>query len=227
MKSMILCSGGIKSAFMISLAVREDTEKPILLFVNYGQKAMNQEVQHLVELEEYYGLQSFVLTNKNLVSPTTSLIACTQFLLSVVEAAQEHECYRICFGWSSRSWVEMNDLGTKIRLQNFLTNLSQLVDTIQPKARTDGSFRFQTSFELPLYLVDEKRILRLGNEFRVPWHLTWSCDDPVSDGHFFSNNYLACGQCPGCRRRIQAMMRLGMMDRLKYQKCPLGDRHAE
>ncbi|WP_460192629.1 7-cyano-7-deazaguanine synthase QueC [Thermosynechococcus sp. FA-CM-4201] len=63
----------------------------------------------------------------------------------------------------------------------------------------------------PLIELHKKDIIRLGNEYGVPWEKTWSC---------YSDGEQACGRCDACRLRLAAFAELGLVDPLPYAVHP-------
>ncbi|XFA73171.1 7-cyano-7-deazaguanine synthase QueC [Thermosynechococcaceae cyanobacterium Okahandja] len=60
----------------------------------------------------------------------------------------------------------------------------------------------------PLIDLHKADIIRLGNEYGVPWAQTWSC--------YSDEAPLACGRCDACRLRLAAFAALGLEDPLPY-----------
>ena len=58
----------------------------------------------------------------------------------------------------------------------------------------------------PLIHLNKAKVVEIGQELNVPWHLTWSC---------YEGQPLHCGVCPTCRSRRDAFAgagdKLGMM----------------
>ena len=61
--------------------------------------------------------------------------------------------------------------------------------------------------QTPLIHLDKAGIVRLGQELRAPFHLTWSC---------YQNEDLACGRCSSCRLRLQGFAQAGLKDPIPY-----------
>ena len=66
--------------------------------------------------------------------------------------------------------------------------------------------------QFPLIWMMKSDIVRVGLEFGVPFHLTWSCYEPVSVG----TTVMPCGKCPTCVERIQAFKVNGEEDQVEY-----------
>jgi 7-cyano-7-deazaguanine synthase len=60
----------------------------------------------------------------------------------------------------------------------------------------------------PLIDLGKKAIITLGDQYQVPWALTYSC---------YLGEPLACGRCDSCQLRRQAFWDLGQEDPVPYQ----------
>lgn len=69
-----------------------------------------------------------------------------------------------------------------------------------------GTYR-QLRLHMPLQWLTKDRIIKLGTELGVPWHLTWSC---------YAGGEKHCGTCPTCRARRAGFHKAGVMDPTKY-----------
>ena len=60
----------------------------------------------------------------------------------------------------------------------------------------------------PLAHLDKTGIIKLAREFNVPLELTWTCYRDVE---------IACGECDGCKTRLEAFSELKMVDPIHYK----------
>ena len=67
----------------------------------------------------------------------------------------------------------------------------------------------------PLLSFSKADIVRKGIELEVPYHLTWSCYNPV-DSADANIPILACGDCDSCRLRLKGFKEAGERDPLAY-----------
>ena len=60
----------------------------------------------------------------------------------------------------------------------------------------------------PLIALRKAEIVRLGQELRAPFDLTWSC---------YSREDKACGVCESCVLRLRAFAAAGRADQIPYE----------
>lgn len=60
----------------------------------------------------------------------------------------------------------------------------------------------------PLMWLKKHEIITLGQEYGVPWNLTWSC---------YAGGIKHCGTCPTCRARKEAFILAGVPDPTQYE----------
>ncbi len=63
----------------------------------------------------------------------------------------------------------------------------------------------------PLIAMTKADIVRKGEEFGVPWALTWSC---------YQGEEKACGVCDSCQLRLKGFREAGVKDPLPYARRP-------
>jgi 7-cyano-7-deazaguanine synthase len=85
----------------------------------------------------------------------------------------------------------------------FIQRMNELLK-IGTRTGADGT---STRIVNPLINHSKVEVLKLALELKVPLGLTWSCYEDVE---------LPCGRCRGCRNRLDAFKRIGMVDPLKY-----------
>lgn len=69
-----------------------------------------------------------------------------------------------------------------------------------------GSYR-RIRLCTPLEWLDKTHVIKLGEEYNVPWQNTWSC---------YKGLELQCGTCPTCRSRREGFERAGVKDPTEY-----------
>jgi 7-cyano-7-deazaguanine synthase len=72
-----------------------------------------------------------------------------------------------------------------------------------------GAFKIHA----PLAALTKAQIIQRGTELRVPFALTHSCYDPVTDE---TGQVRACGHCDSCQLRRQGFAEAGVADPTKY-----------
>ena len=88
----------------------------------------------------------------------------------------------------------------------YLTAFERLAN-LATKAGVEGAGQFRV--HAPLLELRKDEIIRRGLELGVDYSLTWSCYDPTPVG-------LACGACDSCQLRLEAFVRVGVPDPLRY-----------
>lgn len=207
-KTLILCSGGLKSAFLISLAFREDQEPPELVFFDYQQKNCNQEYAACQRLAAYHGSPIYRHKQPKTILTRIDLLCVTDFILRAIPIARTLGCYRVYFGWSRDDWQRIPEIATREIMANYLVHLKNFMFCVQSTYDIHGMYCGRIEIDMPLYLLTEAHVIRLGNEYTVPWHHTWSC---------LENEKVHCGQCQSCRRRQVAFLREGTIDPVEYR----------
>jgi len=190
-KTLVLCSGGLKSAFLTGLAVKEDTYKPILLFFDFGQEIAREQIFAIEELVRHYNCEAR-FERVTALTKQSSLLNVAEMFLRALPIAQEEECCQIYYGWSKDNWKEHYGITKKV-LETFRTQAKQFFLSLQPEYDEYQNYQYPVDLALPLYLLNLPRIFRLGNEYDIPWHLTWSCEQ---------SGAIHCGTCRSCQKRI-------------------------
>ena len=115
----------------------------------------------------------------------------------------KHQCTLVYYG------VSKDDALTHMgeRTHEYLTSFQTLLNSIQPTYDVDNFLLPKVELEAPVILLNESRIIRLGNTYNIPWNLTWCCE------HAFEKH---CGVCMSCIRRKYAFREEGSNDPTEY-----------
>jgi len=92
-------------------------------------------------------------------------------------------------------------------LPDATTEFTRRIEDIISTGTRIGVNGTPTKIVNPLISLSKTEVLRLAVNLKVPLELTWSCYEDVE---------LPCGQCRGCRMRIDAFAKLKISDPLKY-----------
>lgn len=203
MKSIVLLSGGLDSAVMLYMCLREGW-KPLCLSFRYGQRhgrelecarklAALNSLEHLVmDLPEIFqsaltGVgnippsfdRSIVVPLRNYLFLTFAAAVCEQRDISdiFIGVTAEDEDFPDC------RWEALDKLEEALRLGGF--NLSNL------------------KIHTPLIGMTKVEIVKVGLELGVPFHLTWSC---------YAGGSRPCGGCLACQKRMNAFKALKVED---------------
>lgn len=199
MKRLILFNGGLKSTFLAALASREG--EAILCYLILKPED-EKRVEMLKRLAVVLGLP--LVTTSLIQAPVCKeiLLQMLFLVLHVLATAKERQCKCIYHGLSKD-----DDPRVVPVLDAFVKQLSDLVSLGQPLYNGKGIWLGNVALEAPLRRLDRARVIRLGNEWRVPWELTWSCN---------RNEPAHCGTCPNCLRRKRAFKLEGHDDPTIY-----------
>jgi len=205
MRILVLCSGGIKSACLIGLACKEianDVPKGEVraIFFDHGQVARDQEWHATEELCKHYDIRCYAVS-----LPTRG--GWMPFKLSLLVFYALHLAHLMHFDVVYYG-AALGDERAEESCE-YLKRLQALIDIAQP---TFLKHNFQPAprveVESPLLLLDRKRIIFMGTDYKTPWQLTWSCDQ---------SGEIHCGLCTYCKRRHEGFNRARISDPTHYR----------
>lgn len=191
MRTLVLCNGGLKSAFLLSLAVREDTSKPYILFYTTRRDDFKRarSVQYLAE---YYECDYEMITRPQKMQCET-FFDILHMILHTLPIARKHQCERIFFGWSFENWQSCMKLYDRNVVEAFLSQVRETLNLIQTSYVPHSTeFLCPVELEMPLYRLYDAQVIFAGRDYFVPWHLTTNCTEAYSG---------ECGMCDTCHER--------------------------
>lgn len=193
-RTLILCNGGLKSAFLTSLAFREDPDKSLLLFYEHGQVSNEARHKAVSNLSNYYHCDAIHLEAPDTLNGCGTFFDILHTLLHTIPLARQYNCYRIYLGWSLSNWHDILHLYNKSTIAAFLSNVNTTLNLVQEiYSREHQTYYLEPiEFECPLYRLSDAQVVFLGSEYYVPWHLTHHCTKSI-DHH--------CGMCDECHQR--------------------------
>lgn len=212
-RAVALVSGGLDSVVSLALADRE-FEVRLVLFFDYGQRALSSERASVVAAAGYYGLpiQEVGLKWLGELSPA-AMRENRSGTPAGAEALESLEDVWIpnrngVFLNVAASFAERYGCGTVIagfnreEAEEFPDNTPQFVDAV------NDALRYSTlrSVEVRSYLQDlsKREILRRGLEVSAPLSVIWSC---------YRSGEKMCGTCASCLRLRSAIDSLPAADR--------------
>lgn len=198
MKAIVLCSGGLKSALLTSIAKKEG--EVVLLYFDHKTSVSNYEWEAVQQLGEYYQIGQEQTLRHYLPSIDPLCSTMQHFLwlmLNAVPVARKTSCNILYHGlsYNETSKVRIDDI------ENFINGLQQLISNSAPTIDCN-IWRGVLEVETPLRRLTLSKILRYGENWLVPWNITRSC---------IKQKY-ACSTCAGCRRRHEAFVTAGMTE---------------
>ena len=201
-RAIVLLSGGLDSVVSLALADKE-LEVRLVLFLNYGQRALVNERISVVSVVSYYGLplQEVDITWMRALCPEAmrnhraggpeetghdSLDSLEDvwipnrngvFLNVAAAYAERYDCDTVIAGFNREEAEEFPD------------NTPEYVSAV------NQAFRYSTrkGIEVKSYIQDltKREILRKGIEVSAPLSTIWSC---------YRGESKMCGTCAACRR---------------------------
>lgn len=201
MKRLVLFNGGLKSTFLAALAGREG--EAVLYHLICGPKdSREREFEKVSILAAMFDLP--LITHSLAQSPPCEevLLQMLHLVLHALPVAKEEQCDCIYHGLSQNDDPRIVPV-----MDAFVKQLSALITLAQPLYNGKGFWLGSVELETPLRRLDRPRVIRLGNEYNIPWELTYSCS---------RHEKLHCGECQNCLRRRRAFKREGHMDPTLY-----------
>lgn len=201
MKTLVLFNGGLKDTFLAALAGREGKAVLCYFILKRRDRARLTKVTRLavtlnLPLRVYDIVESPPLEEV--------LLKLLYLTLQAVPFAKKLQCNYIYHGLS-----QDDDLRIVSVMDAYMKQLSALIELAQPLYDGKGIWLGQVEVETPLRRLDRARVIRLGNEYNIPWELTHSCD---------KHDATHCGICRGCLRRRKAFKREGHDDPTLYKE---------
>ena len=201
MKRLVLFNGGLKSVFLAELAKREGE------VVLYYLICKDEDFHRLAKIEELAVMLNLPLVTHSLIQAPIHEELLLQMLFLVLHAlpiAKKKQCKCIYHGLSKD-----DDPRVVPVLDAYVKQLGALMQLAQPLYDGMGIWLGSVELETPLRRLDRARVIRLGNEWSIPWELTHSCSKNVTTH---------CGVCKSCLRRKRAFKYEGHGDLTLYRK---------
>lgn len=198
MKSLVLCSGGIKSTFLAIEAAKEGEVS--LMFIDHGQPSLECELAALEYVTKRCNaillqvkLQGFP---SRIEQPLLRLLC---FFCRAIPVARHFGYHKLYHGLSRDDLSFITD--PKL-VEEFIAGLQHLLSMSLPEYDDAGLWLGGFEMDTPLRRLNLEHILRLGNEWKIDWTKTWSCEQ---------GGRKHCGVCPKCLCRRTAFKREGKM----------------
>lgn len=218
-KAIVLFSSGLDSVVNVSILQHIYKIEPILLFIDYGQKALEAELQATKRFAEANGLKLIThkindrilgskLTDGNGIDIDVSdgreapvdLVPYRnlQFALIGAQYARKLNINIVSFAFNISEMGAYPD-----NTDRFLENLNELF-----LATTYYPYEQPIFFISPTIRFTKTELVKIGTYLGADFKNSTSCYYPV--------NNLACGVCNSCRFRIEAFKRAKVKDHIDY-----------
>jgi len=198
-KRLVLFNGGLKSTFLAELAKREG--EAMLCYFILGQRDRARLIK-VTRLAQTLCMPFRVYDLIEAPPLEEVLLRMLYLVLHALPIAKKKQCKCIYHGLSRDDDPRIVPV-----IDAFAKQLNALVSLGQPLYNGKGFWLGNVEIETPLRRLDRPRVIRLGNEWSVPWELTSSCDDNTH-----------CGICQSCLQRKEAFKREGHDDPTLYKE---------
>jgi 7-cyano-7-deazaguanine synthase len=219
-KAVILCSGGLNSAVVTSIASKEYAAK--LLHVRYGHRAQAKEAVLFEKQAEFFNISEKLIVDMPhfvAIGGNARISRKRQIEDALALGEGTSNCYvpglmmgllSAAFDWAwvigaSKIFLGVSeDLGppapkTSSIYPDYSRDYIQLCGHLLAEVSRGKSI----SIETPLIDMNRSDIVKLGNRMSTPFDLTWSC---------LSSPTEACGACVGCATRGRGFLDAAVPD---------------
>jgi 7-cyano-7-deazaguanine synthase len=219
-KVIILSSGGLNSAVLTSMAVKEYAVK--LLHVSYGHRAQVCETALFEKQVEFFDLKEKLLVEMPhfaSIGGNARVNRKRQIEDALAIGEGTSNCYvpgligsllSAAFNWA---WVSgaskvflgvSEDLGPPgPRTNSIYPDYSREYIQLWNHLYAEGGRGRNITIETPLIDMSRTEIVKLGNRLDTPFELTWSC---------LSSSSEPCGACVGCATRNRGFLDAAVPD---------------
>lgn len=223
--AVVLLSGGLDSATVAAIAIREGFAVHALSF-SYGQRH-SWELEAARRVARSLGIASHRIANIDLrVFGGSALTADIEVPKDRTTGEMGHgipityvPARNTIFLSYALAWAEVlgaNDIFLGVNALDYsgypdcrpeYIRAFETMANLATKAAVEG--RQQLTIHAPLIHLNKAQIIRRGTELGVDYGLSSSCYDPAPDGH-------PCGRCDSCQLRQKGFRDAGLADPLPY-----------
>jgi 7-cyano-7-deazaguanine synthase len=243
--AICLVSGGVDSVTALYYVYHMIKPKDVkVIFCNYGQRTFEEEAHcikkiasllnvdmRIVDLRWLGEISTSLLTKKDVEIPETKVEdlwnpekarmrmlrwwdVCRNAILVLVGLAHS-ESFDIKYGVKYDVYIGIRR-ETPVAMKDNTPEFIEIMNKVVEHATFYGGYKVYA----PLIAYDKDKVVRLGEELKVPWRYTYSC---YRGGLGFAEIGdekipIHCGWCSNCRRRILAFKDAGVKDPSVYLK---------
>jgi 7-cyano-7-deazaguanine synthase len=214
-RAIVVCSSGLDSTTVASLAVNKyGKDNVLLLHYHYGCKAEDRESQRIVKIAEHLGTQyKFVDISTVFANMKSPILGKTGHITdgdTGIEFAHEWVPCRnlimmsIAMGIAESEGYSTIQLGANLTEQaSFPDNSLDFIEKLNALAPYSVQNNAKIRVEAPLVNLMKQEIVKLGSSIGTPYDLTWSC---------YHDGEKHCGTCAPCTMRKIAFEMNGLKD---------------
>ncbi|MBI4242985.1 MAG: 7-cyano-7-deazaguanine synthase QueC [Planctomycetes bacterium] len=214
MNGIAICSGGLDSTVSLSLALHNKIKIKLILFFDYGQKALKNELSSITKISRYYAIKLKILKLPFLKEITKTALVNKNHIIPKLSSSGELNNAAITKKTAEMVWVpNRNGLFVNIaacfcdtmKIHSIITGF----DKEEAKTFPDNSKLFINKINNALFLstqqhpkvisftinMNKNQIVHTGRKLNSPLHLTWSC---------YTSNKKPCLECESCARAQRA-----------------------
>lgn len=215
--AVVLLSGGMDSATCLAIARRAEPRVHALTIV-YGQRHA-REIRSARAIARHFRVRDHVvlrlplgpLLDSSLTRPEKRLPKSgprSRRIPSTYVPARNSILLAIALGYAESRGLDSIYIGANaIDYSGYpdcrpaFFRAFERMAAVGTRAGVEGRSRLRV--RAPLLALSKADIVRLGEELRVPWRLTWSC---------YAGGRRPCGACDACRLRGRGFARAGVRD---------------
>jgi 7-cyano-7-deazaguanine synthase len=224
MRSIVLLSGGLDSTVAMA-AARQNSKIILALTFNYGQRAVEKEIEASRAIAQHYGVEHKVITLGFLKDITkTSLVNRDEEIPRLAKDVLDH--LATTQESAARVWVP-NRNGVFINIAAAFAESLECEEIIagfnaeegvtfpdntpEYMAATTLALSYSTQHAVriisPTVDLTKVELVKLGKKLQVPLHLIWSC---------YHGNTKMCGACESCQRLKRALAEVTIADAVSF-----------
>lgn len=213
-RAVCLISGGLDSTVAAAVAKNQGFDL-YFLFADYGQKTLQKEWECVQRVAKHYKpkevrsislnwlkeMGGSALFDKNTpLNESNFLLEYVPFRNSILLSA-------------ATAWAESLDadtifIGSSGGDHICPDNSPEYLKAFQTLIAQGTMLKKDITLQAPLIETDKTGAVKIGEELKVPFELTWSCHN---------NTKAACGHCSNCLARLEAFRSLGENDPIPYE----------
>jgi 7-cyano-7-deazaguanine synthase len=220
-KAVILCSGGLNSAVVTSIATKE-YQSIALLHVRLGDRAAQKETELFEQQAEHFGVRELLAVDMPhfaAIGGNARVSRKRQIEDALAIGDTVPNCYipgligsliSAAFSWAWTIGAEKILLGvsenlgppapkTSVIYPDYSQEFIQLCNHLS----SESSSGRRINVEAPVIDLSRTEIVKLGRRLNTPFELTWSC---------ISSGTEPCGACVGCATRIRGFLDAAIPD---------------